>query len=978
MKIKRIIAAIITAAITASMAVIPVSHAEEMTGMIIYVAPNGNDSNDGSEASPLASMKGARDKIRQIKASGLPENGITVVFRGGYYQWDDTLEFTQEDSGTEKGKIVYRSYPGEKAVMEAGIRIPGSDFVKVTNEDILMKWSNAKAKENIRQIDIKSYMAKRGYTNLGDYYPQIYDIYHLSGDYQRQSEEIKAKYGERTKMNRPIYSFDDESALLLARYPNKEGGWYPEQNPQTKFLKTGEVLKNGGTTEPSTFKYSERRISKYAGRDDVYLFGHLGYLFYHDEIKININAEQQTISTVVPMSIGVRADMDYIIFNIIEELDAPGEYFVDKNTGMMYVYPKGDIATKTLNVSLLDKKWMLKTNNTSNVTFSGLTFENSKGGAIQVDGGENVRIEYCDFKNLGTDAVEMGVRKNMAYTNIGDPSEWKDYDKETGDNWWQKQTNHWRRDDKQVAGKNHGLYGCRISNTGQNGVIVSGGNLHTDELSGYYIENCIFEYIALYKRTYAPAISLNTIHGLLIKDNVFRHIPAAAINGYASVMTVQGNDFYDTMSESNDQGIIYLNYQYPNLDVKFIDNYLHDTPPEHEIKSSTSIMSQRSGVAFDNSYGGGVEYTNNVFANVPKGLFMRNNIIYNNNVMVDSFTPIQVSEGVTNVTPTVPDQLTKESIAPLFSYTRFMLGWPIWDEGSIGQEMRQLWTEKYPSVMEWVDIVKSKEADGKSFYEAKNNLFVNKNVPLHSGTRKIGTEEMYTGSNRKETVNNIYTDDTSMFVDYANRNYQLTAEGSAKYGNTLNLSTVGPKIDMVGAEKYAEAKVALPKANGKAPAAPSVSMPEKVKDAVILRMQSANAWANGKISKIDSANSAVMPKIVDGRTLVPARFISESFGGEVGWNADTRTVTIKINGKTVELTIDNKDLIIDGAKAAEMDVPAQIIESRTMVPLRVLCETVLGKKVFWDPMGLIVISNEDILDASADADIIKTTFDLLK
>ena len=84
-------------------------------------------------------------------------------------------------------------------------------------------------------------------------------------------------------------------------------------------------------------------------------------------------------------------------------------------------------------------------------------------------------------------------------------------------------------------------------------------------------------------------------------------------------------------------------------------------------------------------------------------------------------------------------------------------------------------------------------------------------------------------------VNNIYTDDTSMFVDYANRNYQLTAEGSAKYGNTLNLSTVGPKIDMVGAEKYAEAKVALPKANGKAPAAPSVSMPEKVKDAVSKR-----------------------------------------------------------------------------------------------------------------------------------------------
>ena len=270
MKTKKLITGIVAAATALSCFTVPVSYAEELTGTIIYVSPNGNDSNDGSEGSPLASMEGARNKIREIKKSGMPENGITVAFREGSYKWTDTLEFNSEDSGTENGKIVYRSYPGEKAVMEAGIRIPGSAFAPVTNEDILMKWSNAKAKQNIRQLDIKSYMAKNGYNNVSDYYTQMYDTYDFGGTYQGQSEEVVKKEGIRTDIRRPIYSFDGEPALWLARYPNKEGGWYADTHPQTKFLKVGEVVKDGGKTEASTFKYSERRISKYAGYDDVY------------------------------------------------------------------------------------------------------------------------------------------------------------------------------------------------------------------------------------------------------------------------------------------------------------------------------------------------------------------------------------------------------------------------------------------------------------------------------------------------------------------------------------------------------------------------------------------------------------------------------------------------------------------------------------------------------------------------------------
>ena len=79
------------------------------------------------------------------------------------------------------------------------------------------------------------------------------------------------------------------------------------------------------------------------------------------------------------------------------------------------------------------------------------------------------------------------------------------------------------------------------------------------------------------------------------------------------------------------------------------------------------------------------------------------------------------------------------------------------------------------------------------------------------------------------------------------------------------------------------------------------------------------------------------------------------------------------------MVLDKNELMIDGEVAATMDVPAQSIEGRTMVPLRALCETALSKKVFWDPKGLIVISDTDnILDSANDAGTIDTILNILK
>jgi len=87
-------------------------------------------------------------------------------------------------------------------------------------------------------------------------------------------------------------------------------------------------------------------------------------------------------------------------------------------------------------------------------------------------------------------------------------------------------------------------------------------------------------------------------------------------------------------------------------------------------------------------------------------------------------------------------------------------------------------------------------------------------------------------------------------------------------------------------------------------------------------------------------------QVIDGRTLVPLRFISEAFGCEVQWNANLRTATVILVDQTIEVPIDQNYAIINGDKTA-VEVPAQLINGSTMVPLRFISEN-LGAKVDYD------------------------------
>lgn len=119
---------------------------------------------------------------------------------------------------------------------------------------------------------------------------------------------------------------------------------------------------------------------------------------------------------------------------------------------------------------------------------------------------------------------------------------------------------------------------------------------------------------------------------------------------------------------------------------------------------------------------------------------------------------------------------------------------------------------------------------------------------------------------------------------------------------------------------------------------------------------------NGVQKKIDAA-----PEIVKGRTFVPIRLISETYGANVGWDNGTRTVTVKLGNTSVVLKIGSVAATVNG-KAYTLDAAAYIKAGRTMVPIRFISEA-LGLSVQWEPQKrLVYISAKPTFNAPGVTD----------
>ena len=165
-------------------------------------------------------------------------------------------------------------------------------------------------------------------------------------------------------------------------------------------------------------------------------------------------------------------------------------------------------------------------------------------------------------------------------------------------------------------------------------------------------------------------------------------------------------------------------------------------------------------------------------------------------------------------------------------------------------------------------------------------------------------------------ANDGYALDTIKATDKAGKEIKLTDKGDGKYTFTMPAS----KVEVKAAFKQTASKPGKPA--------------EEMKTVVVMQVGSKTMFVNGKAYEKDAA-----PVIMNDRTLVPIRFVTESLGGMVAWNAETKEVTLVIDGKEIKMTI--------GKTIEKYGVAPVIIDSRTFVPVRFVADE-LGATTAWN------------------------------
>ena len=895
------------------------------TAVTYFVAANGNDDNPGTADAPFATVDKARDTIREIKStSGLPNGGVTVYLRGGVYERSTSLEFTEEDSGTEDSRITYMSYPGERAEITGGKKINGGDFKPVTDSAVLERFY-PDVRNKIVCVNLKDY----GINDFGTWTSggKEYEAWELAGETDRDAVP-------------GLMLFADDTPLDIARVPNRiasgdnRGMWdYYEVGPGSKIRR---ATKEAG----QTFPYTDDRVEKWKTYDDVAVYGFWSTSWKIESSQIlSVNKDNDTITLKHKLGSGPEEGRRYIYLNVLEELDSDTEYYIDKNTGMLYMYARDGLAGETIGITGFgadaNKDFLVYFNGASNITLSGLDITLTRTTGVYMKHCENNLIYDCDIKNIGKTAVGIGAYN---YGSRGDGSrglgaiygtDYMNYAFEPTD-----------RDDyvNNFKTHNNGIVNSRIKNTGSYGAFIAGGDIFEVERGDNYMYNCEVSYTGRYESALCMAIDLsgigNTVSHCTIRDN-----PASAFifNGHELIM--EYNDIYRNCIDNSDYGVFYscgwINEMNINTEIRY--NYIHDVPNyyflgDHLIPQDGVAL--RHAVYNDNCQPF-LEVHHNVIANVPYGLYQasghENN--WNDNVFIDVLKPMKIfgNNGVAS------SLAAGDGPFNYLGYTGF-------------KNPRFIENEKYKEHFPEFEYVRKHMLEmgslaWKPSQEITGNVCVWYNYPERFST-EIYLQSIYVpGKVDGEfcTVeNNTFTKKDIGFADIASGDYRFKedAEILKTHPNlkSIDISKMGYKKNLYQ---------------------------ELLDKNLIMKINSPKAYVFGSAEVIDDENPQTAPFVRGGSTLVPVRFVSEAFGADVLYDDAEKRVTIKTDDKDISLKIGENKLAV-GSEEQETEAAAEIYGGRTFIPLRAVAEA-LGKEVFWDNRGLIIISEKgNTVDAEAD------------
>jgi parallel beta-helix repeat protein len=516
------------------------SASSAVSSIEFHVSADGSDQGPGTQSQPFATLERARDAVRKLKETGgrLPRMVEIVVH--GEISTVKPLALDARDSGTPGCTIVYRSARLSRLV--GGVLVKG--FSQVTDPKTLAMLDET-ARGQVVQVDLKAL----GITDFGS-----------------------AAAGG-------IELFFNDEPMTLSRWPN-EG-----------FVKIVDVLKNKpvdirGTKGDAVgdIIYDGDRPNRWVKENDGWVHGYWFWDWSDQRQQIDsIDTEKKLIRIKPPYhNYGYRKGQWFYAYNLLSEIDQPGEWYVDRTTGVLYFWPPSDVTKARVVVSSAENA--IKADSLSHVKFQGLLVEATRGDGIVITKGSHVLISECQARNTGG----LGIR---------------------------------------ISGSDCTISDCEIYNTGKGGVSIDGGDRIKLIDANNQVIRCKIHNYGRIVRMYSAGVHVSGV-GNRVANCVIHDAPHQAIGFGGNNHVFEYNEIYRVCMESNDAGAIYAGRDWSMLDNIVRYNYFHDI---RGFENKGCV-----GVYLDDFFSGTTIY-GNVFKNVSRAAMVGggNYNTIENNVFID-------------------------------------------------------------------------------------------------------------------------------------------------------------------------------------------------------------------------------------------------------------------------------------------------------------------------------------------------------
>ncbi|MDP6112271.1 MAG: right-handed parallel beta-helix repeat-containing protein [Planctomycetota bacterium] len=397
---------------------------------VLHVAPTGKTGAAGTATDPLGSLGAARDALRRLE--GRRAGPVTVTIRGGHYIVDKPFALFKADSGTAAAPITFRAAEGERATFFGGKILSKSSFCPAADRAFLARLVDRSAGKHILIADLKA----QGITDFGEITRHGWSMepwnrtppVTLAFANQRmqlarwpnggeESEFMVYRHYLPTKRKLRGYELEVQRIIDNIRLPG-EATYTRVIDPGPRLSRyradRGVAARLGG----GTFEVAFDRMKHWYDLRNVFLDGVLSSTWewtFNRLASVDVARKRITLARPELSGIGLGESVrlpHFHFVNIPEEIDRPGEYYIDRARGLLYLYPPKSFDAGPAVLSVLAGP-MVKMQGVANVTFEGLRFETGRGLGFAIEGCRDVTIRNCTIANFtagGLTITGRGVR----------------------------------------------------------------------------------------------------------------------------------------------------------------------------------------------------------------------------------------------------------------------------------------------------------------------------------------------------------------------------------------------------------------------------------------------------------------------------------------------------------------------------------------------------------------------------------------